>query len=235
MLVGGTALAGYYAGHRRSDDLDIFTGSPRAQEAAVLAVRSLAELGCAVTHQGTSARFSHATCRLAGHDFTTQVVLDSHLFAVGSAIVADDGVAVADLETLLKMKAATLVSRAAKRTFRPHLAVRARAATRCANPDRPRPGNRWRHGGRGPAHQPGWNTDAEVRVWVLAHPDSRRGLRQGDSSPRRPHTRRREVSAAAARPPDRRADAQAGVGSAPEYESRKPYVATMAGNPHLPQ
>ena len=26
MLVGGTALAGYYAGHRRSDDLDLFTG-----------------------------------------------------------------------------------------------------------------------------------------------------------------------------------------------------------------
>ena len=25
MLVGGTALAGYYAGHRRSDDLDLFT------------------------------------------------------------------------------------------------------------------------------------------------------------------------------------------------------------------
>lgn len=115
MLVGGTALAGYYAGHRRSDDLDIFTGSPRAQEAAVLAVRSLAELGCVVTHQGTSARFSHATCRLAGHDFTAQVVLDSHLFAVGSSIVADDGVAVADLETLLKMKAATLVSRASEK------------------------------------------------------------------------------------------------------------------------
>lgn len=27
MLVGGTALAGFYAGHRRSDDLDLFVGT----------------------------------------------------------------------------------------------------------------------------------------------------------------------------------------------------------------
>jgi len=115
MLVGGTALAGYYAGHRRSDDLDIFTGAALAQEEAVLAVKSLGELGCAVAHERTSARFYHATCRLQGLDFTVQVVLDAHLFAVGSGLVAQDGVTVADLATLLKMKAATLVSRASEK------------------------------------------------------------------------------------------------------------------------
>ena len=45
MLVGGTALAGYYAAHRRSDDIDIFTEGPHGQEAAVLAVESLAGKG----------------------------------------------------------------------------------------------------------------------------------------------------------------------------------------------
>jgi hypothetical protein len=115
MLVGGTALAGYYASHRRSDDLDLFTESALAQEAAVLSVKSLGELGSALEDERSSARFYHATCRLDGHDFTAQVVLDSNLFAVGSGIEADDGVLVASVETLFKMKAATLVSRASEK------------------------------------------------------------------------------------------------------------------------
>ncbi|MEW5981481.1 MAG: nucleotidyl transferase AbiEii/AbiGii toxin family protein [Acidobacteriota bacterium] len=115
MLVGGTALAGYYAGHRRSDDLDLFTDSMPAHRAVVLAARSLEELGCTRVAERTSAHFYHATCELDGHDFTVQVVLDSNLFAVGSGASAGDGVVVADLETLLKMKAATLVSRASEK------------------------------------------------------------------------------------------------------------------------
>lgn len=115
MLVGGTALAGYYAGHRRSDDLDLFTDGPFAQKAAVLAVESLSEIGASLTQERSSAHFFHATCRLDGHDFTAEVVLDPNLFAVGSALEADDGVLVADPETLLKMKAATLVSRASEK------------------------------------------------------------------------------------------------------------------------
>lgn len=115
MLVGGTALAGYYAGHRRSDDLDLFTGSALAQRAAVLSVKSLRDRGCSLADERSSAQFHHATCRLDGLDFTAQVVLDSNLFIVGSGILADDGVVVADLETLLKMKASTLVSRAGEK------------------------------------------------------------------------------------------------------------------------
>ena len=115
MLVGGTALAGYYAGHRRSDDLDLFTEDGVAHGAAVLAVKSLTEIGASLRDQRTSARFQHATARLDGHDFTVQVVLDPHLFVVGRHAAAADGVVVASLDTLLKMKAATLVSRASEK------------------------------------------------------------------------------------------------------------------------
>lgn len=110
-LVGDTALAGYYAGHRRSDDLDLFVEDDISQRATVLAVKSLREFGANLGDERTSAHFYHATCHLDGHDFTAQVVLDSNLFEVGSMLRADDGVVVADPHTLLKMKAATLVSR----------------------------------------------------------------------------------------------------------------------------
>lgn len=115
MLVGGTALAGYFAGHRRSDDLDLFTEDALAQRAAVLSVKSLLEIGAAQTEERSSAHFYHAACRLDGHHFTAQVVLDSNLFAVGSSDQAGDGVVVANPGTLLKMKAATLVSRASEK------------------------------------------------------------------------------------------------------------------------
>ncbi len=115
MLVGGTALAGYYAAHRRSDDLDLFTKDRMAQKAAILSVQSLRQLGTSFADERNSAQFFHGTCRLDGHDFTVQVVLDSNLFAIGSGLEADDGVVVATPETLLKMKAATLVSRASEK------------------------------------------------------------------------------------------------------------------------
>jgi hypothetical protein len=115
MLVGGTALAGYYAGHRRSDDLDLFTDGPLAQKATVQSVKSLRTIGAVLTDQRSSGRFHHATCRLDGHDFTAQVVLDPNILSIGTGIRADDGVTVASPETLLKMKAATLVSRASEK------------------------------------------------------------------------------------------------------------------------
>lgn len=115
MLVGGTALAGYYAGHRRSDDLDLFTADALAQRAMILAVKSLPGIGTTLTDERTSAHFYHTTCHLEGHDFTVQVVLDANLFVVGSAQRAADGVVVADLSTLLEMKAATLVSRCSEK------------------------------------------------------------------------------------------------------------------------
>ncbi len=115
MLVGGTALAGYYAGHRRSDDLDLFVRDASALQAAVLAVESLTEMGGTVLPSQRTPQFYDATCELRGHTFTTQVVLDAGVFDVGEGIQADDGVIVASLQTLLKQKAATLVSRCSEK------------------------------------------------------------------------------------------------------------------------
>lgn len=115
MLVGGSALAGYYAGHRRSDDLDLFVKDASAMQATVLAVVSLQNLGCTFHKKQSTPQFYDATCELKGHAFTVQVVVDANLFAAGGFIRVDDGVAVADLNTILKLKAATLVSRCSEK------------------------------------------------------------------------------------------------------------------------
>ncbi len=115
MVVGGTALSGYYAGHRRSDDLDLFVESEVAHRAVVMAIRSLEDLGAMLTVQQSTAQFYSATCTLDAHDFTAQVVLDTPLFTTGRAVRAADGVHVANLRTLLKQKAATLVSRCSEK------------------------------------------------------------------------------------------------------------------------
>ena len=73
MLVGGTALAGYYAGHRRSDDLDLFVRDTSAFQAVVHAAEALTTLGCgssrasgqlSSTMRRASSPGSPFTCRL---------------------------------------------------------------------------------------------------------------------------------------------------------------------------
>ncbi len=115
MLVGGTALSGYYAGHRRSDDLDIFVRDDSAHRAAVLAVESLTSLGATVRVRQRTPQFFDATCALSSHVFTAQVVIDARLFSVGRAARAADGVSVATLPTLFAQKAATLLSRCSEK------------------------------------------------------------------------------------------------------------------------
>ncbi|MDO8757087.1 MAG: nucleotidyl transferase AbiEii/AbiGii toxin family protein [Elusimicrobiota bacterium] len=111
MLVGGTALAGFYFGHRRSDDMDLFTRDPLVQEISIRAVASLRDLGAelqAVTH---SPSYYRATVRWQDHSFTADVVCDPALFKEGRSVRLPDGIVVAEIETLLMTKAATLVSR----------------------------------------------------------------------------------------------------------------------------
>ena len=115
MLVGGTALAGYYAGHRRSDDLDLFARDTNATRATVLAVESLRTVGVTIEELQNTKQFYSAVCQSRKHRFAVQVVLDAKLYSVGDAMQAADGVWVADLETLLKTKAATLVSRCSEK------------------------------------------------------------------------------------------------------------------------
>ena len=68
MLVGGTALAGFYAGHRRSDeDQELFTGVAAAYEAAVRAVKLLPSVGASLSGEFTTALYYRCTCRLSEH------------------------------------------------------------------------------------------------------------------------------------------------------------------------
>ncbi len=115
MLVGGTALSGFYAGHRRSDDLDLFTRDPASFKSTVLAAKSLETIGVKFLEKGAeTAQYFRSTCELDRHRFTIDVVLDSNLFRVGSSTNVS-GIEVADLDTLLMTKSATLVSRCSEK------------------------------------------------------------------------------------------------------------------------
>lgn len=114
-LVGGTALAGFYAAHRRSDDLDLFTAGGDYFEACVLAVKSLAQIGATFQSEFRTKQFYKTTCNLKDHSFTVDVVTDPNIFNVGRFHAAGGGVLVASLETILMMKGSTLVSRASEK------------------------------------------------------------------------------------------------------------------------
>ncbi|HLG19384.1 MAG TPA: nucleotidyl transferase AbiEii/AbiGii toxin family protein [Bdellovibrionota bacterium] len=114
-LVGGTALAGFYAGHRRSDDLDLFTADETSQKATHAAVQSLQGIGTVFEREFHAAQFYKATCLLDQKRFTVDIVLDQNLFRVGRFHSLNDGLVVADLHTLLMMKSSTLVSRCSEK------------------------------------------------------------------------------------------------------------------------
>lgn len=114
-LVGGTALAGYYAEHRRSDDLDLFAVDEIAHRSGALAVKSLTRQGAILMGERTTPNFYHADVKFKGHAFTIDVVLDENLHRIGSASRQQDGVWVADLATLFATKAACLVSRCSEK------------------------------------------------------------------------------------------------------------------------
>ena len=114
MLVGGTALAGFYAGHRRSDDLDLFAGNAAAFTQAVLAVRSLRNLGVELHETAHSNQYLRAVCDHQELAFTVDVVLDEHVASI-TETNSSGGVVVAGLSGLLAMKAATLISRCSEK------------------------------------------------------------------------------------------------------------------------
>lgn len=111
ILVGGTGIAGFYAGHRRSDDMDLFTQNEAAQTATVIVCKSLEEIGGKIKILENIESYFNAICELDNYSFTIQVVKDSHLFQVAKIKELKNGIKIADFETLFKMKAATLVSR----------------------------------------------------------------------------------------------------------------------------
>lgn len=115
MLVGGTALAGFYAGHRRSDDLDLFCKSNEAFVATQLAVKALSQAGVELSSEFSSGSYYKAVSKFQQHTFTIDVVLDSNIFAVGRSYKASGNLKIASLLTIIKMKSATLVSRASEK------------------------------------------------------------------------------------------------------------------------
>lgn len=114
-LVGGTALSGFYAGHRRSDDIDLFTKDDTSQRATVLAIKSLTTLGVQFPDEFQTHQYYRATCRFREHSFTIDSVIDANLFKVGQFESIENGILIATIETLLMIKAATLVSRCSEK------------------------------------------------------------------------------------------------------------------------
>lgn len=114
-LVGGTCLAGYYAGHRRSDDMDLFVRNTQSFQATVLALKELVKKNYILSEEMRTQQYYHALCQHPKHSFTIDIVLDENIFRVGKFIKLENHVVVADLVTILKMKAATLVSRCSEK------------------------------------------------------------------------------------------------------------------------
>ena len=114
VLVGGTALSGFYAGHRRSDDIDLFSQSYISFEATIKAVESLKTIGAKLTNQSHSNQYYRSLCNFENHSFTIDIVLDENIFKVGS-FQKIENITLVDLPTLFKMKAATLVSRCSEK------------------------------------------------------------------------------------------------------------------------
>ncbi len=114
-LVGGTAIAGFYMGHRRSDDIDLFSKDQASFKATLASVKHLTNIGARFLKETLSNLYFHSVCELEGHRFTVDIVVDANLFKVASFEKTDLGIQIASLETLYKMKIATLVSRCSEK------------------------------------------------------------------------------------------------------------------------
>jgi hypothetical protein len=115
VLVGGSALSGFYAAHRRSDDLDLITRGRESFRAASLSVKNLQNRGVDLQPAFSSAMYHRTVCERDNHQFTVDIVLDSAFFNVGRWHALEQGLVVASLETLLMTKSAAMVSRASEK------------------------------------------------------------------------------------------------------------------------
>lgn len=114
-LVGGTALSGFYAGHRRSDDIDLFTKDTFSHRATIAAVLDLKHIGLEFSSTRESPHHFHGLALLEGHRFTIDVVLDANFHKIPNAQTRIAKICVATLSGLLAMKLATLVSRCSEK------------------------------------------------------------------------------------------------------------------------
>lgn len=114
-LVGGTALAGYYAAHRRSDDLDLFVKDALSYTILVRSAQQLQTAGAQIIRQSHTPYYYRAELSWLDHPFTLDIVLDENLHRIGSAHLANNGVWIASLPTLLATKIACLLSRCSEK------------------------------------------------------------------------------------------------------------------------
>lgn len=114
-LVGGTALAGFYAQHRRSDDLDLFTADRPALQSTLKRLRTLKNDKAVFFEESLTPDYYHTLVRYGDHEFTVDIVVDGNLHRVGNALRSREGILHADLTTLSAMKMAALISRASEK------------------------------------------------------------------------------------------------------------------------
>jgi predicted nucleotidyltransferase component of viral defense system len=114
MLVGGTAISGFYTAHRRSDDIDLFSKDVRTQEAAIYRIKNFNPKKIKIEILENYKEFFHAIAHCMDHQLTIQVVLDSLLYKIAKPHQIEH-LNIASLEILYKMKIATLVSRCSEK------------------------------------------------------------------------------------------------------------------------
>lgn len=116
-IVGGTSLAGYYAGHRRSDDIDLFAQNTEIFDQLTRYMKSLEGIGVHLQIVTQQRDYFKALAKHKNQAFTIDVVKDSNLFreGVGAFRQTARGVLVPTPLTLLKMKAGTLISRCSEK------------------------------------------------------------------------------------------------------------------------
>lgn len=114
-LVGETALAGYYADHRKSDDLDLFAIDDVSHRMALLSLPELVKKGAIFSNERRTPHYYHSDVTFMNHQFTIDIAIDERLHQTGSAHRVNHNIRVADLDTLFAMKAACLISRCSEK------------------------------------------------------------------------------------------------------------------------
>ncbi len=114
LLVGGTALSGCYFAHRRSDDINIFVENYHLHKILIKKIKSIKNLQ--FIHEDSFPAYFHSQNIFKHHSFTIDIVVDKNIFSsLEKVYCTKENIFVPDLKTLLKMKAATLVSRCSEK------------------------------------------------------------------------------------------------------------------------
>lgn len=114
-LVGGTCLAGFYAEHRRSDDLDLFVKDELSFKMTLASLKWLKKNDVGFLEERKTPFYYHGLLHYKKHKFTLDIVLDENIHKVGQGVKTRDEIWVASLYTLLMMKVAALVSRCSEK------------------------------------------------------------------------------------------------------------------------